>query len=101
MIGGQVFLLEGGYNTGFRAPTTNPTFRNNIVVCNGNAVGWNGQYAGTLTIDSNNFYGCSEHPQSDQRNFRRSDVRQPGIGLASPDKQPGDESGFGRINHWL
>ena len=62
VIGGQVFLLQGGYNSGFRASTTNPTFRNNIVTCNANAVGWTGQYAGTLTIDSNNFYGCSGVP---------------------------------------
>ena len=62
VIGGQVFLLQGGYNSGFRASTTNPTFRNNIVTCNANAVGWTGQYAGTLTIDSNNFHGCSGVP---------------------------------------
>ena len=62
MIGGEVFLLQGGYNTGFRASTTNPTFRNNIVVCNNNANGWTGQYAGTLVNDSNNFYGCSGIP---------------------------------------
>lgn len=62
VIGGQVFLLQGGYNTGFRASTTNPTFRNNIVTCNANAAGWSGEYAGTLTIDSNNFYGCSGVP---------------------------------------
>ncbi len=62
VIGGQVFLLEGGHNSGIRAPTTNPTFRNNIVTCNANATGWTGQYTGTLSIDSNNFYGCSGVP---------------------------------------
>ena len=61
VVGGQVVLMQGGYNSGFRADTTNPTFQNNIVYCNNN-LGWSGSYAGTPTINSNDFYGCSGVP---------------------------------------
>lgn len=58
VIGGGVVMMEGGHNAGFRAPTTNPTLIDNIVVCNG-AQARSGAYSGTLRMDSNNFSNCS------------------------------------------
>jgi hypothetical protein len=61
VVGGGVVTMQGGYNSGFRAPTTNPTLMNNIIVCNG-AQARSGTYSGTLRIESNNFANCSGTP---------------------------------------
>jgi hypothetical protein len=61
VVGGGVLTTEGGYNSGFRAPTTNPTLMNNIFVCNG-AQARSGTYSGTLRMESNNFFNCSGTP---------------------------------------
>ncbi|TCS31956.1 chondroitinase B-like protein [Paucimonas lemoignei] len=61
VIGGNVLTMEGGYNSGFRAPTTNPTLVNNIFMCQ-NKNAFSGTYSGTFKVDSNNFYNCSNVP---------------------------------------
>ena len=61
VVGGGVLTKNGGYNTGFSAPTTNPTLMNNIIVCNG-AQARTGTYSGTLRMESNNFANCSNAP---------------------------------------
>ena len=61
VVGGGVVTKNGGYNTGFSAPTTNPTLMNNIIVCNG-AQARTGAYSGTLRMESNNFSNCSGTP---------------------------------------
>lgn len=55
---GSLFLLPGSSGTVSR----NPTIKNNIFSCtNTNAVAhWN--YAGTLSVDYNNFYNCPAPP---------------------------------------
>jgi hypothetical protein len=62
VINGQLAMTIGGHNTGPQAPTSNPKFMNNIVLCNGGVLnsGWFGwAYSGTAAIDYNNFYNCS------------------------------------------
>lgn len=63
VIGGQLSIMLGGHNTGPQAPSVNPTFKNNIVICNGKSVqsarGWSGNYNGSLNVDYNNFYNCA------------------------------------------
>jgi hypothetical protein len=61
VIGGGIVTMPGGYNSGFRAPTTNPTVINNIFVCQ-NKSAFSGTYSGTLKVNSNNFHGCSNVP---------------------------------------
>jgi hypothetical protein len=65
VIGGGVAMLLGGHNSGFQAPTNNPTLQNNIFVCNG-AAALSGNYAGKLAVNYNNFYGCSGTPSQAQ-----------------------------------
>jgi hypothetical protein len=62
VIGGELTMLLGGHNTGFQASNTNPTFKNNIVICNTNASALTGVHQGTLSVNSNNFYKCSGVP---------------------------------------
>jgi hypothetical protein len=62
VINGSISMTVGGHNAGFQYPTTNPTFKNNIVVCNGGPLtsgyfGW--AYSGTLSVDYNQFSNCS------------------------------------------
>jgi hypothetical protein len=62
VINGQLAITVGGHNSGPQAPTSNPKFMNNIVLCNGGVLnsGWFGwAYSGTAAIDYNNFYNCS------------------------------------------
>jgi hypothetical protein len=61
VVGGGVVTMQGGYNTGFRAPTSNPTLMNNIIACNG-AQAISGTYSGTFHIESNDFQNCSGTP---------------------------------------
>jgi hypothetical protein len=61
VVGGGVVTMQGGYNTGFRAPTSNPTLMNNIIACNG-AQATSGTYSGTYHIESNDFQNCSGTP---------------------------------------
>jgi hypothetical protein len=65
VINGMISMLLGGHNSGPQAPVTNPTFKNNIVLCNGASVtsgyfGWSN--SGTLSVDYNDFYNCSGAP---------------------------------------
>lgn len=65
VIGGQLASTIGGHNSGFQAPTTNPTWKNNIVVCNGASVGsgyFGWTFSGTATFDYNDFFNCSGAP---------------------------------------
>lgn len=62
VIGGRLMMLKGGHNTGFQADTHNPTFRNNIISCNGDSAISTWLYTGTMTMDRNNFYNCSGVP---------------------------------------
>jgi hypothetical protein len=61
VIGGAVLTMQGGYNTGFRASTTNPTLVNNIFMCKTKSA-FSGTYSGTFKVDSNNFYQCANVP---------------------------------------
>ncbi|MDB5855703.1 MAG: uncharacterized protein JWR22_3744 [Herminiimonas sp.] len=65
VIGGGVAMLPGGHNAGFQAPTKNPTLQNNILVCKG-AAALTGTYTGALTVNFNNFTGCSGTPSQAQ-----------------------------------
>lgn len=56
--GGQLFLQPGYAGVA----STNPTLKNNIITCLGNALLGQWAYVGTLTIDYNNFYNCSAFP---------------------------------------
>jgi hypothetical protein len=63
VVGGGVTTTQGGEaGSEFRAPTTNPTLMNNIIVCNG-AQARSGTYSGTLRIESNNFFHCAGVPR--------------------------------------
>lgn len=61
VIGGGILTMQGGYNSGFRASTTNPTVMNNIFLCQGKNA-FSGSFAGTFKVDSNNFHQCSGVP---------------------------------------
>ncbi len=52
-------LLRGGH-TGVES--ANPTIQNNIVVCSGDSAASQWSYAGTLTVDHNNFHECADAP---------------------------------------
>jgi hypothetical protein len=58
VIDGNVFLRNGYTPT----QSTNPTIKNNIFVCSGGNVLGPWAYAGTLSLDYNNFYNCSNVP---------------------------------------
>ena len=78
IIGGVIYLWSGSTPT---AKSTNPTFKNNIVVCNNTAAtngGWGWDWLGTLTTDYNLFYNCTggvpsqTHPITGNPNFVNS-----------------------------
>lgn len=65
VINGMLAMTLGGHNTGPQAPTSNPSFKNNIVMCNGASLtsgyfGWSS--TGTMNMDYNDFYNCSGAP---------------------------------------
>ncbi|GAB3544337.1 right-handed parallel beta-helix repeat-containing protein [Noviherbaspirillum agri] len=66
VVGGQISMQIGGHNSGPQAPVHNPTFKNNIVICDGRPAksrrGWNGNYTGALSVDHNNFHDCKDVP---------------------------------------
>lgn len=62
VINGLLAMQVGGQDPTYRFPTTNPIFKNNIVVCNGGplkTLGFGFSYSGTMTMDYNNFTNCS------------------------------------------
>jgi hypothetical protein len=58
VISGNVMLRPGYTGT----PSTNPTIKNNIFSCSGTSALGQWGYAGTLSLDYNNFYNCGSAP---------------------------------------